>query len=207
MAGTRARRPRHVRGFLALSVRTVGKCFHFASNFGRGRRAVAFPGIPLNHEVWRTRSLFKMAKPNNKDVIFLFGAGASYGAGGVLPEQPPLGFQLYSILERTYPGSWGSLSTDIRAAFRKDFEQGMQLVHDRFGAAIPSLMREMAVYFVQFRPHNRATLYCRLIEDLSQNGLLERTILSTLNYECLLEFSLVNHGHGIAYFDEGRVHL
>jgi len=147
--------------------------------------------------------MFKMANPNSKDIVFLFGAGASYGAGGVLPEQPPLGCQLYSILERIYPGSWGGLPVEIREVFKSDFEHGMQLVHDRVGGAIPSLMREMAVYFVQFRPHDRATLYCRLIEDLHKNGLLERVLFSTLNYECLLEFSLLHHGHGIAYFDEG----
>jgi hypothetical protein len=139
----------------------------------------------------------------SRDVIFIFGAGASYGAGGILPEQPPLGVQLYSILERIYPGSWGSFPNDICEVFKENFEAGMQLVHDRFAVAIPSLMREMAVYFVQFRPYERATLYCRLIEDLKQKNLLHRTLFSTLNYECVLEFSLLNHSHTIAYFDEG----
>jgi hypothetical protein len=80
---------------------------------------------------------------DRKDIAFLFGAGASHGTGGVLPEQPPLGFELYSILERTYPGSWGSFPSDIRDAFIRNFEQGMQLVHDRFGGTIPLLMREL----------------------------------------------------------------
>jgi hypothetical protein len=45
--GTHARRPRHVRDFLAQVVGTVGRWLHFAGRFGRGRRAEAFPAIPF----------------------------------------------------------------------------------------------------------------------------------------------------------------
>lgn len=138
---------------------------------------------------------------NLKNIIFLFGAGASYGAGGTLPEQPPLGFQFYPILEHIYPGSWGALPGDIRDVFRQDFEQGMQLIYDRYGALVPQLMREMAIYFVQFRPHKNSTLYCKLVSDLQATGLLPNVLFSTLNYECVLEFSLLEKGHMISYFD------
>jgi hypothetical protein len=138
-----------------------------------------------------------------KDIVFLFGAGASFGAGGTLPEQPPLGYQLYPILERIYPSTWGNIPKEIREIFKKDFEAGMQLIHDRYGHAIPALMREMAIYFIQFRPYNRSTLYCRLLSDLRKLGLLSRALFSTLNYECILEFSLLEAGNKISYFDEG----
>jgi hypothetical protein len=42
------------RGFLASLVGTVGRWFHFARGFGRGRRAVAFPDIPHNQELGGT---------------------------------------------------------------------------------------------------------------------------------------------------------
>jgi hypothetical protein len=133
-------------------------------------------------------------------IVFLFGAGASFGAGGILPEPPPLGAHLFSILEQNYPGSWGSLPAGIKATLRRDFENGMLEVHDSFGVAIPSLMREMAIYFIQFRPASQSSLYCRLIQDLARVGVLNRTLFSTLNYECVLEFSLLNQGYAIDYF-------
>jgi len=138
-----------------------------------------------------------------KDFVILFGAGASHGAGATAPEQPPLGARLFGELERSYPGSWGRLPASIRSAFANDFESGMQLVHDALPFAIPTLMREMAVYFVQFRPVGKATLYCRLIRDLTTRGLIGTTLFSSLNYECVLEYSLLEGGHAITYFDEG----
>lgn len=143
-----------------------------------------------------------------KDLIFLFGAGASYGSGGILPEPPPLGFQLYKILQENYPASWGSFPKEIDQAFSSnssnDFEQGMQVIYENYGEAIPSLMREMAIYFIQFRPHNCATLYDRLINDLNAMGVLSRVLFSTLNYECVLDLSLIEQGYSISYFDEGN---
>jgi hypothetical protein len=64
-------------------------------------------------------------------------------------------------------------------------------------------MRELAVYLIQFRPYKRSTLYDRLITDLGDSGTLARTLFSTLNYDCVLEFCLVEQGKGISYFDEG----
>jgi len=55
--GTRARRPRHVRGFWAKLVGTVGMWLHFARGFGRGRRAEAFTDTPLQTN-WRNRTSF-----------------------------------------------------------------------------------------------------------------------------------------------------
>lgn len=138
-----------------------------------------------------------------RDIIILFGAGASYGAGGIIPEQPPLGDKLFSILAHQYPGSWGALPNPIKAAFSEHgFEIGMQKVHDNCGTSIPSLMREMALYFIQFRPHLNSSLYCKLIEDLNRIHVLQRTLFSTLNYECSLEFSVINHGFPLDYFDD-----
>src|SRR5436190_22597378 len=123
-----------------------------------------------------------------RDILFFFGAGASYGAGGTLPEQPPLGGQLFPILEQMCPGTWGGLPSEIRNGFRsRDFEYGMQLIYDKLGGAIPQLMRDMALYFIQFRPFKRRTLYCKLIDDLRRIGLLDRSAFSTLNYDCVLE--------------------
>lgn len=135
--------------------------------------------------------------------VVLFGAGASFGAGAILPESPPLGGDLYRALAMSYPTSWGALPASFDEAFRVEgFERGMRLVFDAYGAAIPQLMREMAVYFVQFRPTGHRSLYCRFIDDLKKTGLLRSTAFSTLNYECVLEYSLLEHGESVGYFPD-----
>lgn len=137
-----------------------------------------------------------------RDVVFLFGAGASYGAGEIIPERPPLGIQLFAELARIYPGSWGRLPTDIKGAFSINFEAGMAEVYKQLGMAIPQLMRELAIYFIQFRPVGRDCLYRKLVRDLTTAGLGSRTTFSTLNYECTLEFSIVAEQSTISYFEQ-----
>ena len=134
-------------------------------------------------------------------MVILFGAGASFGAGGILPESPPLGGGLFDELAVSYPASWGKLPGELPAVFREaGFEAGMQIVYERHGEAIPQLMREMAVYFVQFRPHQASTLYCRLIRQLLEANALKDVSFATLNYECVLEFSLLAANVTVGYF-------
>ena len=59
----------------------------------------------------------------NRSVVILFGAGASYGAGNVLPYPPPLGRDLYDKLSDEFPATWGPDSRLGRFAdaFRRDF--------------------------------------------------------------------------------------
>ena len=133
--------------------------------------------------------------------MLLFGAGASFGAGGIVPEQPPLGSGLYSELRRLCPGTWGALPIALASELERDFESGMATVATTICAAVPMLMRDMATYFVQFRPVGKASLYDRLVRDLESRGVLKQTIFSTLNYECILEYSLLQAGHSLDYFD------
>lgn len=138
-----------------------------------------------------------------RDIVFLFGAGASYGAGDVLPEAPPLGSGLYAELARIHPGSWGALPAEVRRAFEENsnFEEGMERLHDSMSTAVPQLMREMAIYFVQFRPASGRTLYAQLIEKLASSRLLERVVFSSLNYDCVLEFSALQKGIPLNLFN------
>ena len=64
---------------------------------------------------------------NEPDTVILFGAGASYGAGHIQPEAPPLGEGLYEALATHYPNEWCSQSQLEKWAdkFRDDFEQTM----------------------------------------------------------------------------------
>ncbi len=133
-------------------------------------------------------------------ITFLFGAGASAGAGSILPERPPLGTELYRELRRLCPGSWGALPDQFAKTLEDDFESGMARVAEGLSVAVPGLMREMAIYFVQFRPVGQASLYDRLIRDLSDRGLIGDIVFSTLNYECIFEYALLGNGHQVDYF-------
>lgn len=138
-----------------------------------------------------------------RDLVFLFGAGASFGAGGIRPERPPLGSQLFRQLSEVYPGTWGSLPENVVSAFEEgNFENGMGLIHEQFGKAIPELMQEMAIYFIQFRPATGSSLYCRLLADLIESEALHRALFATLNYDCVLEFSLLSRDLSIDYFGD-----
>ena len=61
------------------------------------------------------------------ELFFLFGAGASKGAGHTLPCDPPLGVEVYDRLLDRYPEVWGSGSHLARysEALRQDFEKTM----------------------------------------------------------------------------------
>ena len=137
--------------------------------------------------------------------VILFGAGASFGAGDVYPvERPPLGDQLFGELARCYPGSWGALPPDIHLKFREKggFELGMAMLWERHSPAVPTLMQEMALYFLQFRPREPgSTLYCSLAKAIKESGTTNQVLLSTLNYECLLEGSIARQSMQVNYGD------
>ena len=77
----------------------------------------------------------------------------------------------------------------------------MQVISNSMSAHVPELMRQMAIFFIQFRPASGRTLYCHLTTALADLGLLDRVIFSTLNYECILEFSLLMKSIPFNYFD------
>jgi hypothetical protein len=132
--------------------------------------------------------------------LILFGAGASFGAGEILPERPPLGNQLFAELARSFPGSWGSMPAELNRLFAANFERGMELLWKQFSPVVPGLMQHMAIYFVQFRPRQPGeTLYCKLIRQIEAAHGRERVLLSTLNYECLLEQSVWSAGVPVNY--------
>lgn len=120
--------------------------------------------------------------------IFLFGAGASYGSGQIIPEQPPCLPYLYSELKRCYPRTWGSLPKELSDKFNKDFEQGMAEMWDNYSTIIPQLMQETALYFVQFRPANfKENMYFKLLQFLIEKNKVSSTILFSLNYDVVLD--------------------
>ncbi len=142
---------------------------------------------------------------SSRKIVFLFGAGASYGAGDIVPECPPLGSHLFEKLCSIWPSTWGKLPENIKNKFKNsNFESGMEIIYSKFGGAIPKLMQEMAIYFVQFRPYQHHTLYNQLLRLLTENSLIQKTFLSTINYDCVLEYALLHEGISFDYFFESE---
>ncbi len=129
-----------------------------------------------------------MSTPAN---VVLFGAGASLGSGSVMPKPPPLGADLFPVLRRLFPTVWGGLSIEHIKELERDFEAGMQRIGKENPHALPPLQRAMAAFFFDFIPGND-NLYRKLaqrIQTKSWSG-----ALVTLNYERLLELSLIFEG-------------
>lgn len=80
-------------------------------------------------------------------VMVLFGAGASYGAGGVFPSAPPLSNSLYRELASMFPMTWGTFPSSLQAQFYTNFEDGMNVLWNSGSHAIPVLMQQMAIFF------------------------------------------------------------
>src|SRR5262245_57045116 len=96
------------------------------------------------------------ASMNNRDIVILFGAGASYGPGHVLPQAPPLGVNLYDALAAQYPKDWGSeshLGKMWASQLRDDFERTMYEEVLPKVSSLPLLEwhRRVAEFFATYR--------------------------------------------------------
>jgi hypothetical protein len=131
-------------------------------------------------------------------VLLLFGAGASYGARGISPRAPPLGPDLFDRLRKTFPNTWGKVSGEVADIFKKSPEKGMEALDDDaycHRSELVWLIRDMAVYFSRFNVKNISTnLYCRFVQTYKDRILGGDILLSTLNYECLIEYALGVYG-------------
>ncbi len=131
--------------------------------------------------------------------VVLFGAGASRGSNHVMPSPPPLGGELFRELRTTFPGSWGAMPTDLDAVFAEDFEAGMLRLSESHSHAIPPLMKDMTLYFASFTTDGSGQdVYSELLAAIPREG-RSRVLLSTLNYECLLELAASRQGLQVEY--------
>jgi len=164
--------------------------------------------------------------------VILFGAGASFGSPAVLPVPPPLGADLYGVLAKAFPDSWGGVSDELQLKFEDHFETGMGALWDMYPAAVSSLkpgapsphrlMQDMARLFMSYHLAPGAhDLYTRFLIELRNASKGKDTCMSTLNYEHLAEQALEKvglkpqvlrpHGgcqfwprHGGRFFGSGR---
>lgn len=127
----------------------------------------------------------------------LFGAGASYGSGNLLPKAPPMGSDLFAALQRLYP-NWRSVPSEVAEKFEEHFESGMAVLIENYGFAVGPLMQEMARFFSIFAMDKHGSnLYRSFVEETKG---CKNLILGTLNYECLLEIAISLNGQTVGYF-------
>jgi hypothetical protein len=124
-----------------------------------------------------------------------FGAGASHGSIDCTPRLPPLGSQLLGELFR-----WGVTAAALTPAQRKQFEDNFEngmveaLKEPDFDGV--SFVREMASYFVQFKPGPN-NLYRRLLAAI--RSARRSVVLSTTNYDLLIEHAARDENFFIAH--------
>jgi len=142
---------------------------------------------------------------DRRDIVILFGAGASYGAGHVVPTATPLGAHLYDALAAKYPKEWGAESHLGRmwaTQFRGDFERTMS---EEVLPVTPSLSllewhRCIAEFFGRYRlEEGGLDMYSRLLSELQTRGLMERILFGSLNYDCLFEHAMLGLDLAIDY--------
>ena len=135
----------------------------------------------------------------------LFGAGASKGAGNVVPAPPPLGGELYAALRFAYPGSWDQICDDLDSSFRRDFETAMDALWScDYHPLRAKWLVDMGAYFAQFEPatDGEEDLYTHFLKTLVVVGMLPRTAFATLNYECILDVAASRLELGVDYFGD-----
>jgi hypothetical protein len=135
-----------------------------------------------------------------RDIVILFGAGASHGACYVHPEAPPLGAGLYDALAVLYPNAWGSeshLGKLYGQRFRHDFELAMfqNVLPSEPSLSLLESHRHIASFFARYSLSGGGRdVYTRLVSELSAEELLPRVTLASLNYDCLLEHAISDLG-------------
>jgi hypothetical protein len=128
-------------------------------------------------------------------VLLLFGAGASYGSGGI-NKKIPLGKDLFTSLCLEYPRTWGAkIKGNLKDQFIKEgFEVGMDSLYkssNGLEAEVAPLLVELSVFFSKFKIVNANNLYVRLVQRFDSAFRNKDIIIATLNYDCLIEYALM----------------
>lgn len=130
---------------------------------------------------------------HSQRIVFLFGAGASYGAGHIDPKRPPLMPYLFDELKDFRPAQWGESSRlwQNRESFRVNFEKAYEQFVLRVSPDALTLLQDqwsVAKYFAQFSVHpGGQDCYSHLLRALMSRDAVREIVFASLNSDCLFE--------------------
>jgi hypothetical protein len=129
-------------------------------------------------------------------VLFLFGAGASFGNPDCEPYPPPVGAKLFPDIKGESKVS-SEFDPDVLEALNDgDFEGGMELLWDKNPALIIPFQIELAKYFTKFKA-GKDNYYSELLRIIKKSK--KTAVFSTTNYDLLLEQCINDNNYLISY--------
>jgi hypothetical protein len=130
---------------------------------------------------------------NKPKILLLFGAGASTGSGGT-NKITPLGRNIFSCLCKEFPNTWGNkIKGELKKKFVENFEAGMDSLYKtpkELHFEVAPLLVELSIFFSKFNIIAQNNLYVKLFRKFELALRNRDIIISTLNYECLVEYAL-----------------
>ncbi|HHK8951685.1 SIR2 family protein [Escherichia coli] len=133
-------------------------------------------------------------------VLFLFGAGASYGSGPCKPTNPPLGRDLL-LKMREEGGIASTIEGDLLNCFIDDPEKGMIRFFEERNSDTTELLKQMCSYLANFTIDEGNT-YIKLFKMLKKR---KSICVATTNYDLLIEQAISSVGHLIQYYSSERI--
>lgn len=133
-------------------------------------------------------------------VLFLFGAGASYGSGPCIPTNPPLGRDLL-LRMKDEGGIASTIDGDLLECFIDDPEKGMVRFFEERNRDTTELLKQMCAYLAQFTI-NDGNVYVKLFNILKKR---KNICVATTNYDLLIEQAICSVGRLIQYYSSERI--
>ncbi|HBR4253403.1 TPA: SIR2 family protein [Klebsiella pneumoniae] len=132
-------------------------------------------------------------------VLFLFGAGASFGSGPCTPTNPPLGRDLI-VRMRDEGGIAATIEGDLLDTFIADPEEGMVRFFEERNKDTTELLKQMCAYLAKFSI-DKDNLYIKLFDILKKR---KNICFATTNYDTLIEQAVSSAGYLVQYTSSNR---
>ncbi|EPT0780893.1 TPA: hypothetical protein MD067_002954 [Enterobacter hormaechei] len=143
--------------------------------------------------------MFNQQFGGDMGVLFLFGAGASFGSGPCRPTNPPLGKDLL-LRMRDEGGIASTIEGDLLDCFIADPEKGMVRFFEERNSDTTELLKQMCAYLARFEIDHDNN-YLKLLILLKAR----RICLATTNYDMLIEQAICSLGYSLQYSSAERI--
>ena len=129
---------------------------------------------------------------NDKDIVIIIGAGASFDHSRNRDDCPPLGECLASSLRKELP-EFVSIEEKVKKKCGIDFEQWMEDYASKDISTYTGVLWCLSKYFSKYKDIQDDSLYLELTKRIDT----EKAFFISLNYEALLELAIRREGYHI----------